>query len=57
MIKYLDWVGSVVRDDFCEQNSDIDLLFAFEGGDNLFHRYFDLKFGLEALFGCLVDVI
>ena len=31
--------------------------FAFEGGDNLFHRYFDLKFGLEALFGCLVDVI
>ena len=56
-VKRLDIVGSAVRNDFDFQNSDIDVLVQFEGRENLFHRYFNLKFELEKLFGRKVDVL
>ncbi len=56
-IKRLELVGSAARDDFCPLDSDIDLLVEFEGSADLFHRYFELKARLEALFGRKVDVI
>ena len=56
-IKRLDLIGSAVRDDFCPDRSDIDVLIEFEGNTDLFHRYFELKERLESLFGRKVDVI
>jgi predicted nucleotidyltransferase len=56
-IKRLELVGSVSRDDFCPDSSDIDVLVEFEGNSNLFHRYFALKARLESLFKRKVDVI
>ena len=56
-VKNLDMVGSAAREDFDPNHSDIDVLIEFQGNGNLFHRYFDLKFGLENLFGRTVDVI
>jgi predicted nucleotidyltransferase len=50
-------VGSVVRDDFRPESSDIDVLIEFQGDQALFDRYFDLKQGLETIFGRSVDVI
>ena len=47
--------GSVARG---EENtgSDVDILVAFEG-ETTFDRYFDLKFWLEDLLGCPVDLV
>ena len=56
-VERLDIVGSAARNDFDPKASDIDVLIQFEGRENLFHRYFDLKFELEELFGRKVDVI
>ena len=56
-VERLDIVGSAVRNDFDFQSSDIDVLIQFEGRENLFHRYFNLKFELEKLFGRKVDVL
>jgi len=56
-VKRLELVGSAAREDFRPDSSDIDVLIEFEGNDALFDRYFDLKFGLEGLFGRKVDVI
>ena len=53
----LDLVGSAVREDFDAERSDIDVLIQFAGKENLFHRYFDLKFKLEELFGKKVDML
>ncbi|MBF0349434.1 MAG: nucleotidyltransferase domain-containing protein [SAR324 cluster bacterium] len=53
----LDVVGSASRDDFDPQKSDLDFLIQFEGKENLFNRYFELKFELEKLFGRKVDLI
>ena len=50
-VERLDLVGSAVREDFDAEASDIDVLIQFAGKENLFHRYFDLKFKLEELFG------
>ncbi len=51
--------GSAVRDDFDPERSDLDFLVAF--GDlppaRYADAYFDLKAGLEALFGRPVDLI
>jgi predicted nucleotidyltransferase len=55
-IKELALFGSAVRDDF-SQESDIDVLVTFEGKTPLFDRYFDLKEGLEQIFGRPVDVV
>ncbi len=39
------------------ERSDIDILVVFEGVDNLFDRYFELKERLEQELGRQVDVI
>jgi predicted nucleotidyltransferase len=56
-IARLEVFGSAVTDEF-RRDSDVDILidFADEGG-SLFHRYFDLKYDLEHLFGREVDVV
>ena len=56
-VKQLYIVGSAAREDFDLAKSDIDMLVDFQGKDNLFHRYFDLKFDLEALVERKVDMI
>ena len=55
-VRRLELAGSAARDDFRE-TSDIDVIIEFEGNDNLFNRYFDLKKGLENIFKRKVDVI
>jgi len=53
----LDIFGSATTDDF-GPDSDVDVLVRFERcGPGLFTRYFDLKEGLEVIFGRPVDVI
>jgi predicted nucleotidyltransferase len=56
-VKRLDIVGSAARDDFRPGSSDIDVLIVFQGSHALFDRYFDLKQGLETIFGRKVDVM
>jgi len=56
-VKHLDLVGSAAREDFEPQKSDIDVLIEFQGEQSLFDRYFELKKGLEEIFGRKVDVI
>jgi len=55
-VKELELFGSATRDDFSPA-SDIDVLVTFEGREQLFSRYFDLKEGLEQIFGRRVDVV
>ena len=56
-IKRLELIGSAARDDFCVASSDIDVLVEFDGAHDLFHRYFECKRRLEALFKRKVDVV
>ena len=56
-VKRLELVGSAAREDFQPELSDIDVLIEFDGTQSLFDRYFELKFGLEHIFGRKVDVI
>ena len=56
-IKRVELIGSAARDDFCHESSDVDVLVEFDGTDDLFHRYFELKQRLESLFGRKVDVV
>lgn len=53
----MNLVGSAVRNDFRPAASDIDVVIEFQGDEKLFHRYFQLKRGLEKIFGRKVDVI
>ncbi len=56
-IKRLEFFGSALSDEF-KEDSDIDCLIEFDESDgNFFHRYFDLKYGLEELFGRRVDLV
>lgn len=56
-IRRLEIFGSALTNDFTPA-SDIDCLIEFEeNGGSYFQRYFDLKYGLEKLFGRRVDVI
>src|SRR5436190_18520512 len=55
-LRNLDLVGSATRSDF-HNNSDLDFLVTFDGDSKLFHRYFDLKERLQAIFGRPVDLI
>ena len=56
-ISRLDIFGSAATDDF-GGNNDVDVLVRFErDGTDLFDRYFELKEGLERLFGRDVDVV
>ena len=45
-MKELELFGSATRDDF-SPDSDIDVLVTFEGREQLFARYFDLKEGFK----------
>ena len=56
-VRRLELVGSAAREDFRPESSDIDVMIEFEGNHALFDRYFDLKYGLESIFGRKVDVI
>jgi predicted nucleotidyltransferase len=56
-ISRLDVFGSATSESFCA-DSDVDVLVRFEqDGGRLFSRYFDLKEGLEKIFGRPVDVV
>ena len=56
-IKRLEIFGSASTSDF-NAESDIDCLIEFDGsGGSHFHRYFDFKDALEALFERDVDVV
>jgi predicted nucleotidyltransferase len=58
-VRRLEAFGSILRDDFDESSSDIDIVVEFEarssGGG--FRQYFDLKMKLEALLGRPVDLV
>ena len=56
-VKRIDLVGSASRGEFHAEKSDIDVLVEFDGLDNLFDRYFELKKRLESQLGMQVDVI
>lgn len=56
-VRRLDIFGSATSQEFGAE-SDVDVLVRFEGnGERLFDRYFDLKEGLEKIFGRSVDVV
>jgi hypothetical protein len=56
-VKRLDVFGSATTDRFTA-DSDVDVLVQFDRGPgDLFNRYFDLKEGLEQIFGRPVDVV
>jgi predicted nucleotidyltransferase len=56
-VSRLDVFGSATDESFGTQ-SDIDVLVRFQqDGGGLFNRYFDLKEGLEQIFGRPVDVV
>ena len=53
--KSLSIFGSVARDE-SQPGSDVDILVEFEGRAT-FDRYMELKFFLEDLLGCRVDLV
>lgn len=56
-VSRLDVFGSATEGSLGDQ-SDVDVLVRFEpDGEGLFDRYFDLKEGLEEIFGRPVDVV
>ena len=55
-IKRIGLFGSYVRSEQ-KHGSDIDVLVEFEEGEKTFDNYMDLKFFLEELFGCNVDLV
>jgi predicted nucleotidyltransferase len=54
-VKSLAVFGSVARDE-ARPTSDVDLLVEFEG-QATFDQYMDLKFYLEQLLGCQMDLV
>ncbi len=57
-VRKLELFGSATTGAFNPQTSDLDFLIDMDPeGDSLFHRYFDLKEALEALFGREVDLV
>lgn len=55
-VKRIGLFGSYVRNE-PKRGSDIDILVEFEKGKKGFDNYMDLKFFLEGLFGCDVDLV
>ncbi len=57
-LKKLDIFGSAITDNF-NLNSDIDIIVEFNDNENenLFDKYFELKFKLENLFKRKVDIV
>ena len=55
----LELFGSAARGDFDATTSDFDFFVEFEdlGWEGSFHRYMDLKLGLEDLLGRPVDLV
>lgn len=57
-VRKLEVFGSILRDDFDAERSDIDVLVEFERqAAGSFTNYLQLKESLEALFGRPVDVL
>lgn len=58
-VRQLDLFGSAVRDDFDPQRSDLDFIVALEAlpPGKAYDNYFELKYGLESLFGRPVDLV
>jgi len=55
-VKEIGIFGSRVKEG-ARRKSDIDILVKFEDGYKTFDNYMDLKFYLEDLFGCKVDLV
>lgn len=55
-VKKIGVFGSYVRGDQ-QGKSDIDILVEFEEGEKAFDNYMNLKFFLEDLFECAVDLV
>ncbi len=57
-VKRLGLFGSAVREDFAP-DSDVDVLVVFDEGErgDVFEDYFELKEGLEQVFGRAVDLV
>lgn len=55
-IKRIGLFGSYIRSEQ-KDGSDIDILIEFGEGEKTFDNYMDLKFFLEELFGCNVDLV
>ena len=55
-VKNVGVFGSYVRNEQ-KNNSDIDILVEFEAGKKNFDNYMDLKFFLEDLFACKIDLV
>ena len=57
-VRRLEVFGSILRDDFSNDRSDVDVLVEFgEHTANSFSNFLDLKESLEALFGRSVDLV
>lgn len=56
-VKRLILTGSAARDDFDPEKSDVDFIVEFDGLEDLFDRFFQLKSSLESTFSRTVDVI
>jgi len=55
-VKRIGLFGSYMRNEQGAE-SDIDILVEFEKGKKTFDNYMNLKFFLEELFGCKVDLV
>jgi len=55
-VKEIGIFGSRIKGT-ARKKSDIDILVEFEDGHKTFDNYMDLKFYLEDLFGCKVDLV
>ena len=57
-MRRLEVFGSILRDDFNNDRSDVDVLVEFDQqNSNSFSNFLDLKESLEALFGRSVDLV
>jgi predicted nucleotidyltransferase len=58
-VRRLDVFGSVLRDDFDEERSDVDFIVEFDhdAGLNTFRAYMDLRLALAELLGRQVDLV
>ncbi len=58
-VRRLDVFGSVLRDDFDPERSDVDFLYEWDGATdrNRFHDLMDLKEELASLLGRPVDLV
>jgi uncharacterized protein len=57
-VRRLEVFGSILRDDFNNDRSDVDVLVEFDQqNSNSFSNFLDLKESLEAVFGRSVDLV